>query len=1684
MSLKTRVKKENALRKDVTKIKRTHDVVLPFYPNECFVCKSTNQLKICGRCNMVSYCSSDHQKEHWPRHKDICNVISSILTEKGVSHVYENLRGIDSSKWRQAKINLMSLIAKKLSRPITVEDSDIVAFPRVCFACYDAIQENLRNCPACPFASFCEEHRSSSLHDEDCIKIREFQVQEVSRMKNLDVKLEHATFKRIVEGTPFCENLQPPSSITEYFEDYIKLPLKLYKELKIHISYYLSAPLSIFSAIQKMNLEIGSALVLHLIDSPLSLNDSKPWEILLHLLPKIQNLKIVLVNSEFRPGCTSKTTEIALCKDCKFRNKTLVVDVNVSTYGDYKNYRYYQQPDILVNFDVTITCGRVESNKGVASDLDWKKLSCPIVFLSSSEIEASSIESTFQSDSEFSQVYYNGRNNFQSLKFSRNLKSLCADLKNQFIIVFKRLPKMNVSKNCFYPSVCPVCSSKALIVCEFCKMIFYCGFEHLKEHQSLHKDFCDAVQRLLTETGASNPFDNLEKGDPESWLRAKIDLMYKVQLKLGKERQLTKCEEQMFLYTKTCLICHSGDLSNLTTCECGISLCEKHTDNLRHQQLCRDLLLSFKLSTTMIRADLDVLVKPFIRERTDILPSSMDSFIDSCLSLNKEASQGKNKPNTPDIQKIMLSDLLSRPLTFLYALQKLNLKVEKTMVVHVICAMDTDYSETHYWDFALYWLRTLRTLKMIFIGPKMCPVNGDDVSRTFKYMKSRSYFGRLGVEIKQERYDEYFQDPSFEKPDIILGYDLDLQEMYGISNNSKCPWKETIITLAKLEVPFVLTAGTKEQALKDHEKICSVLGKSINFALSERNPFASLFPRRHVLFQSLRHSNDYIIIYTNWSKNLIKRPRLKSSGGDTKLAASAKFESNKSRTGGTIEKNPVGESKRRENLESSLKQPASKKIKTDTGFEIKPSQFKTIPRDTNPLNPTGPKNIGCKVKPREGLEFNLKAEETDKLCDEIEWQFVKRSPKKERMQKKDLLDLVKSGQEKKKVHRIVARTSKISQVDKLKNETKLSDAKNFERNQNKAKLANGKKQGVRNRKETRLVSVKNPGPVRTLLQNARYKSKLESPKLQKMVISGMKKLSESAKKPIKEKVNKKELSSIEKIGEENRRFLGKFATKLNPFKVKNIKCETKPDNSKNGQTNQDKTKLAAAENYRCEIANLKTKQTDKEAVGCEIIFRENFESAPKAAVTDQEIKQAAVEKVESKMKSSQMKDMGLKMQKTMSNLFDKTENQLQNRIFSATVNIGFENEEYEHERVEYKPKSVLVVDYKSEMNSVVKRMESKTNLDYQLEINYFEIKRTADKETFGFQTRRTGNLELKSNTDVESNSLKNPNKKENLLRNELSDVGKIGHETENLENDKFNLKLEKKFIETNFNLSSSLDSTLRMDISNAQTKLNGKENLECEAKLTENLESKSKLITKESDKEKCVDDRKLSQTEISFNKTFTIHKFESSLSIEVANSESQLVGLKTGCVARITEICRSLFILFMLICIWILMHLKLKYEDFIDYFMNQKQETAVENFDFEIDESVASVESTVNLNNTQNSSSGEFEVAPLNFQNGDFGNKLGDSVECEEQVRAKKSSNFKAKSRSFNRKLPEEKFFCRETHELLMEKLLFEEKMNHFANEKLYLRQECERVEQENVLINDIRLQINEGITAEFQDED
>ncbi|OAA57028.1 Ribonuclease H-like protein [Niveomyces insectorum RCEF 264] len=55
-----------------------HPVIQGLVPEKtCSVCAARSCSKRCGGCRVVAYCTSDHQKTHWPKHKSACDAIKT-----------------------------------------------------------------------------------------------------------------------------------------------------------------------------------------------------------------------------------------------------------------------------------------------------------------------------------------------------------------------------------------------------------------------------------------------------------------------------------------------------------------------------------------------------------------------------------------------------------------------------------------------------------------------------------------------------------------------------------------------------------------------------------------------------------------------------------------------------------------------------------------------------------------------------------------------------------------------------------------------------------------------------------------------------------------------------------------------------------------------------------------------------------------------------------------------------------------------------------------------------------------------------------------------------------------------------------------------------------------------------------------------------------------------------------------------------------------------------------------------------------------------------------------------------------------------------------------------------------------------------------------------------------------------
>ncbi|XP_033217707.1 uncharacterized protein LOC117173325 [Belonocnema kinseyi] len=818
-----------------------------FYPNSCFVCHTIGKLKRCSRCNMISYCRKDHQLEHWPKHKSFCNEIATIMKEQNISHLYQNLQDLDSESWKIQAELLVDELEDRLSRAVLPIELEILMFPRVCFVCREARQELLRNCPGCPAVSFCIKHQKSPLHDKNCPKFKK--IHEMNTQA--DLRKQHVFLERIIaiiQNINVDPSSKRPLSMEEFLEEYIKPSVDLSENETIFLSDNCDVQLTIYNVLKKLDYS-DSEIIIH-IEGILSdtIDNSKYWEVLFHLLPHLKMIKIVLVEVEF-------VREVILCESCNSSQKKLSMESNTLPYLDYMKTKDFEEPDLLVFLNVNPEI--LEYDLLIPWQVKMarcRELNCSLVFTSSSETEPTELKRILRSTFENTQICYEGVNKFGSFSYFRNWDAGIS-LPNHFLIVINPPKDRKFSSDFFYAGYCAVCFSEgASVACENCKMVFYCGEAHRNKDLSRHQDICDVVSKILRENGGRRLFGTL-KTDQKSWLKDKIDLMLEVKAKLG--RELMNYEKEMFLFPKTCFICHESDIKLLTTCECGVSLCAKHEKDPRHDQLCQFFILAFELSTISKPPSLQGVIRA---EPGMPMPNSINDFIASFYQFNEENTQ----KSIFHLQKMILSNLLTRPLTFLYALKKLNLPTDSLLVVHVIGATGLEVGTYAYWTPVFFLLERLQILKIIFIGPEAFSANYYLDTFFSESGCSRMEEVNLKVESHALKYEEYCESKSFVEPSLVLGFNLNLHESgFGIR---ECTWKDTFRALKKMKVPFVLTAGTENRARADHERVCGLVGLSVRHCCFERNPFAGFIPERDFETEELLYSNQYVIAYDGFDK--------------------------------------------------------------------------------------------------------------------------------------------------------------------------------------------------------------------------------------------------------------------------------------------------------------------------------------------------------------------------------------------------------------------------------------------------------------------------------------------------------------------------------------------------------------------------------------------------------------------------------------------------------------------------------------------------------------------------------------------------------------------------------------------------------------------------------------------------
>lgn len=543
------------------------------YPNQCIVCKSKNKLR-CAGCNMVSYCGRDHQVQHWKTHKNFCLSLTKMLKEKNLSHIYENLK---RSTWLMERDRIINEVRKKLQRPLNSEELFLLKSPRICFVCYEAKQELLKNCPNCPTTTFCSRHQNSFIHNRNCSIMQQNRFDLITRKMNFDSETLENLIKSIGAGTNILQcNQRSPVTMREFFDEHQKRT-KISEIQKIFLSETFSISLTIYSIFQMLYDNSPSELVIHLnINGSSGIFVGNFWEAFLHLLVDVKHLKIVYI--ECKVDHNHDANIISLCSDCQSKKKKLSIESSSLKYETYMRGKNYKKPNLIAYFNISNPTLENSDNNYINTINKLNEINCPMLltFLTESEMQLMR-KNLIRSSINYSLIY-SGYNDFASMMFHHEQYDGSLNRSSQFIIVFKdersNFPESSLkeywSRTCFYPTICHICRKvDPQVPCSRCGMIFYCSSRHRDRDWMHHRDVCEATCSLMIETKGENIFYKAKLQQEDLWLPMRIDALKEVQIRTG--RILEESERQMFFFPRNCSICRQDEPQFLMICKCGVS---------------------------------------------------------------------------------------------------------------------------------------------------------------------------------------------------------------------------------------------------------------------------------------------------------------------------------------------------------------------------------------------------------------------------------------------------------------------------------------------------------------------------------------------------------------------------------------------------------------------------------------------------------------------------------------------------------------------------------------------------------------------------------------------------------------------------------------------------------------------------------------------------------------------------------------------------------------------------------------------------------------------------------------------------------------------------------------------------------------------------------------------------------
>ncbi|KAK2576394.1 hypothetical protein KPH14_005738 [Odynerus spinipes] len=309
----------------------------------------------------------------------------------------------------------------------------------------------------------------------------------------------------------------------------------------------------------------------------------------------------------------------------------------------------------------------------------------------------------------------------------------------------------------------------------------------------------------------------------------------------------------MFKFIRSCTVCHNTkSLVDCSNCP-NTSFCKEHQNTKTHKNLCSLFKLCFDLDVAFMKSK-RIVPKVTVPLNTNkiFLPYNMQTFINSYWR------------ETETLFKLWqyniayISEYLTRPLTLLFALEKLQGYENSDMIVHVIGANMMEVDGFEIWEIVLHWLPYLKSLKIVLIGPELSW--GTLIQDVCNYCLQKGK--NFSIDICGALYAEYECSKQFIKPNVIIGFNTGIHECIDIDSKTDT-WAASIRIIAKQNCPLILTSYTFHETQQEQERLKTILRRNIPCKYSFKNPYSSLRPHRDYETEGVYYQNGYVLIYSH-----------------------------------------------------------------------------------------------------------------------------------------------------------------------------------------------------------------------------------------------------------------------------------------------------------------------------------------------------------------------------------------------------------------------------------------------------------------------------------------------------------------------------------------------------------------------------------------------------------------------------------------------------------------------------------------------------------------------------------------------------------------------------------------------------------------------------------------------------